>query len=58
MGASVDSESKRTDVENRPIDDATEILPHLYLGGLGNRNSRFLTEKKITSIINGNVFVV
>ena len=34
--------------------DATKILAHLYLGGLGNRNSSFLIEKNITSIINGN----
>jgi len=32
--------------------DATKILAHLYLGGLGNRNSSFLIEKNITSIIN------
>ena len=55
MGKYSYGETQQTDAGSQSMSDATEILPHLYLGGLGNRNSWFLTEKKITSIINGKV---
>eukprot|EP00795_Rhopilema_esculentum_P012770 gene12770-3502_t len=32
--------------------EATEILPFLFLGGLGNRTTEFLSGKNITSIVN------
>lgn len=47
---------KRSDMATDSGNDATEIFPYLYLGGLGNRNTKFLTERKITAIINGGIF--
>ena len=48
-----EEKTNATDVECNSSYDATEIFPYLYLGGLGNRSTDFLTEKNITGIING-----
>ena len=38
--------------------EATEIFPFLFLGGLGNRTTEFLSGKHITSIVNGKYLCV